>query len=193
MFRLLRYFSISSAIAITVVTVVLLLLYHQNAINDLLRFGEAQNDALTRSLANSVWPKYSSYVATTSGMDIVSLRANPRTKDIGEDVMRLASGLPVLKVKIYNLDGLTVFSSETRQIGEDKRDNEGFIAARNGRVATELTYRGTFSAFEQVVEKRDVLSSYVPVRDGKNQVAGVFEMGMSQITRPYASYPIASI
>ena len=84
MFRLLRYFSNSSAIAITVVTVVLLLLYHQNAINDLLRFGEAQNDALTRSLANSVWPKYSSYVATTSGMNIVSLRANPRTKDIWE-------------------------------------------------------------------------------------------------------------
>ena len=53
MFRLLRYFSISSAIAITVVTVVLLILYRQNAIDDLLRFGEAQNEALTRSLANS--------------------------------------------------------------------------------------------------------------------------------------------
>ncbi len=176
MFRLLRYFSISSAIAITVVTAVLLLLHHQSAINDLLRFGEAQNEALTRSLANSVWPKYSSYVATTSGMDAIALRANPRTKDIGQDVMKLASGLPVLKVKIYNLDGLTVFSSEARQIGEDKRDNEGFVTARNGRVATELTYRGTFSAFEQVVVKRDVLSSYVPVRDGENQVNGVFEI-----------------
>ena len=57
MFRLLRYFSISSAIAITVVTVVLLILYRQNAIDDLLRFGEAQNEALTRSLANS-FPAY---------------------------------------------------------------------------------------------------------------------------------------
>ena len=57
MFRLLRYFSISSAVAITVVTAVLLVLYHQNAIGDLVRFGEAHNEALTRSLANSLWPK----------------------------------------------------------------------------------------------------------------------------------------
>ncbi len=176
MFRLLRYFSISSAVAITVVTAVLLVLYHQNAIGDLVRFGEAHNEALTRSLANSLWPKYSSYVATTSGMDAATLRANRRTKDIREDLIQLTSGLPVLKVKIYNLDGLTVFSSETGQIGEDKSDNMGFVIAKDGRVATELTYRGTFSAFERVVEKRDVLSSYVPVHNSEHQIAGVFEI-----------------
>ena len=101
-------------------------------------------------------------------MDGDALRANPRTKDMREDLMKMTSGLPVLKVKIYSLGGLTVFSSEARQIGEDKSDNSGFVAARDGRVATELTYRGTFSAFEQVVEKRDVLSSYVPVHDSEN-------------------------
>ena len=82
------------------VTAVLLVLYHQNAINDLLRFGELQNEFLTRSLANSVWPKYSAYVATTSGMDAATLRANPQTKDILEDLVKLTSDLPVLKVKI---------------------------------------------------------------------------------------------
>ena len=125
---------------------------------------------------DSFWPKHSSYVTKTSGMDGDALRANPRTKDMREDLMKMTSGLPVLKVKIYSLGGLTVFSSEARQIGEDKSDNSGFVAARDGRVATELTYRGTFSAFEQVVEKRDVLSSYVPVHDSENQVAGVFEI-----------------
>ena len=69
-----------------------------------------------------------------------------------------------------------MFSSEKGQIGEDKSDNMGFVIAKDGRVATELTYRGTFSAFERVVEKRDVLSSYVPVHNSEHQIAGVFEI-----------------
>ncbi len=37
-----------------------------------------------------------------------------------------------IKVKVYNLEGLTVFSSDPKQIGEDKRTNPGFIAALPG-------------------------------------------------------------
>ena len=106
MFRLLRDFSVSSAIAITALTLILMILFYQIAINDLLRFGEAQNEALTRSLANSIWPKYSTFVTKISKIDGDTIRANPRTNDIRNDLVNMTSGLPILKVKIYNLDGL---------------------------------------------------------------------------------------
>ncbi len=58
MFKFLRYFSITSAIAILAVTAGLLIFFRQHAVDDLVKFGEAQNEALTRALANNLWTRY---------------------------------------------------------------------------------------------------------------------------------------
>ncbi|MDH3600643.1 MAG: HAMP domain-containing histidine kinase [Candidatus Tectomicrobia bacterium] len=86
--------------------------------------------------------------------------------------------LLVVKVKIYTLDGRTVFSTQASQVGQDKSTNAGFLSARAGQVASELTHRDTFSAFEQTIEDRDVLSSYLPIQRGASTspIEGVFEI-----------------
>lgn len=63
-------------------------------------------------------------------------------------------GVEVLKVKIYDLSGLTAFSTEAAQIGDDKSGNAGFLSARRGHVVSELSHRDTFSAFEQEILAR---------------------------------------
>ena len=83
----------------------------------------------------------------------------------------------MLKVKIYNLDGLTVFSSQASQIGEDKSNNPGFFAAaRDGRPASKLAHKDRFSAFSGEVLDRDLVESYLPIRRGDGPVEGVFEL-----------------
>jgi signal transduction histidine kinase len=178
MFKLLRYFSVTSFVAFVIVVALLGLFYRQSALGDLRALQERQHVGLTQAFANSVWPGFETFVASTPGLDGDALRARPETARLREAVLMQMQGTSVVKVKIYNLAGLTVFSSDAAQIGADQSKNAGFLAARSGGMASELTHRDTFNAFDGVIENRDVFSSYIPLRRaGQNgAIDGVFEI-----------------
>jgi His Kinase A (phospho-acceptor) domain len=168
---------------------------------------EAGHVNLARFLANTMWQKsVAPFMAEVQRLPIAQCRnlaagpaidgSNPDSarqacfRGIGEQII----GLPgfaaldtaattamrsstVFKIKVFDMHGVTVYSSEHAQIGEDKAENLGWKTAANGVPASELTHRDRFSAFEGVVENRDLISSYVPVRmPDKDEVIGVFEI-----------------
>ena len=151
----------------------------QNSFDDLNTMAERNNVALTTAFANAIWPRYADFLNSAHAMETGALRAHPVTARLRADTVRQMRGLAVLKVKIYDLNGLTVFSTEAAQIGDDKSKNAGFLSARRGHVVSELSHRDTFSAFEREIVNRDVLASYIPiiVDDGQNdRIEGVFEV-----------------
>ena len=175
-FQLLRYFSVTSLIVFVLVAVSLVTFYRRVAVNDLMDIGESKNVALTQTFSNVIWPEFAPFLSSASDLSADDIRAHPETARLRQAVLEQMQGLSVVKVKIYNLEGITVFSTQESQIGEDKSENAGFLTALNGGIANELTHRDTFSAFEGEIEDRDVISSYIPIRHGGSSVEGVFEI-----------------
>src|SRR2546426_1934745 len=177
MFRLLRYFSLTSFVSILVLAAALGVFYREIAVHSLIAMGESNNKALTRVLANSLWPTLAPYLATAHALPTAKLKVHPDGKALSAALVAHLQGLSVAKVKVYDVSGRTVFSTEAKQIGEDKSGNAGFQQARGGSVASELTHRDQFSAFDRVIENRDLLSTYIPVRHTPDEeVSAVFEV-----------------
>ena len=177
-FRLLRYFSAASFIIILLATGLLTGLQQRLAVQDLIHAQEKHHVLLTRSFANGHWDEFSGLFAEASALDADALRNHPEVARLQQLVKREFSGTQVLKVKVYAMTGRTVFSSDPKQIGEDKSGNSGFQKARDGQPASELTHRNGFSTFEQMISNVDVFASYVPIqsRGSGAGVEAVFEI-----------------
>ena len=175
MFRLLRYFSLASLASIAVAVFLLGTLYRHIALGNLLELGERANVALSNSLANSLRAEFAPLLGGDAG-NTDSAQLAQTLSHLNDRVVEYTRGMSVVKVKIYDLHGKTVFSSDPKQIGEDKWANPGFQAALVGQPASELSHRDKFSAFEQVIVDRDLLSSYVPIWRAQQQVHAVFEV-----------------
>ena len=171
-----KRFALLGGIIIIIASLSLSVFHRQIGSAELHAMGERNNVALTRIFSNAIWPRYAEFLGTAHELTVRDLRSHPRTRELRRNVLSLMNGLSVVKVKIYDLDGLTVFSTDHTQIGEDKSGNAGFLGARAGHISSELTHRDTFSAFEQVIEDRDVLSSYIPISSALGEIEGVFEV-----------------
>ncbi|HLB13654.1 MAG TPA: EAL domain-containing protein [Burkholderiales bacterium] len=177
MSKLFRYSSFVGLVAVVAVIVALSWFYRRLAFDALVETETRSNVALTRTFANSIWPRYAGFVRYAGQIPPHDLRARAEIGDLQQDLRVLAKGLDVVKVKIYNLDGLTVFSTDFRQIGEDKSGNPGFLGARVGATASEITFRDRFDAWEGVINDRNLIATYVPVHtDAAAPVEAVMEV-----------------
>jgi len=142
------------------------------------RMAQENNAALTLALSNALQDDLLRFLGAADGVPASELSERAQRAGLHDAVRRVMKGTNVVKVKIYSRTGLTVFSTDPGQIGENKSDNSGFRSAIGGRIASDLTFRDRFDAFEGTIAHRDLLYSYIPLwADGeRRETAGVFEV-----------------
>lgn len=161
-FRLTRYFLTASLLGMLLVTGILIAVYRDLAERQLVEHETRASTELTRVFLNAAWPRYRGFVAASAGRSAEALRDDPLQQALLAEVRRDMRGLRIAKVKIYNLAGVTVFSTDARQVGEDKRGNAGFERAKVGQASSLITFRASFDAFEGEISNRNLISTYVP-------------------------------
>jgi signal transduction histidine kinase len=145
--------------------------HYINSVRQMQSAAEAYNAALTNALGNTLRAELAEFLDAT--------RETPpalRVATMRRQIATAVQGTQVLKVKVYNQAGLTVFSTDPRQIGEDQSRNRGFLGARGGTVMSAVTFRNQFAGFDGFVADRDLVESYVPVRGQGGDIKGVFEI-----------------
>ncbi len=177
MFRLLRYYSLASGLALLAVALVLITVYRQTSLDSMVKTVEAENVAMSRAFANVIWPRFSRYVTETSPRDGNALRVRPETDEIHAVAKSLVAGLDVVKIKIYRLDGLTVYSSDFADIGADESQGPAFSrAARAGAPSSRFGFKPVFDGINGRLTDRHIIESYLPVLGSNGKVEGVFEL-----------------
>ena len=157
--NLFRYSSILGLAAIVAAVTALSFFYRQLVFDSLVEGETRANVEMTRMFSNSIWPAHAEFVGRASGIPRDELARRPETARLNRDLRELMRGLYVVKVKIYDLDGLTVFSTDPKQIGEDKRGNPGFQGARAGTAQSEITFRNRFDAWEGTLSERNIIAT----------------------------------
>lgn len=185
-FRLVRHFLAFGLAGVLVAAASLIFLYRQLAMSHLIEHGGRSNADITRVISNQIWFGHRDYFRDATGRSRAELLSDPRQSQLQADVRRLMGGSSAVKFKTYGVDGVTVFSTDVNQVGEDKRANPAFQAALSGRVVSDFSRRDRFDAVEGTVSNRDLIFSYVPVLDAEGNVQAVAEI-YSDVTALWAA------
>ncbi len=176
MFKSHRYGLITSLVGIIAVVVLLLAYRHlmwRGVIDQEIR----SHATLTQVFSNTIWPRYAAFLIDASRFSRDELRRHEVIRKLRQDVSQYIARSSVVKIKIYDLAGITVFSTDPVQIGQDKSRNSGFTSAKTGVPMGKITFRDRFDTIEGVIVDRNLVSSYIPIRiSGNAPVEAVIEM-----------------
>lgn len=112
------------------------------------------------------------------------IRALPQFAALDAAVRAAMRESELLKIKVYDARGVTVYSTEPGEVGEDRQADPGWKSAAGGRPVSNVVSRGRWDLDGRLVQ-RDLIETYVPVGASGGKIAAVFEL-YSDMTRFFA-------
>lgn len=177
LFPLFRYYVVVSGIAITVATALLTYDHFRTANNELLLHTGMSNQALAQSFANSFWPNFDQRINRFVETGEEPSESHPLTRSIDDFVRTVVARTPILKVKVYGPNGITIYSSEPSQIALDVSENPNFKSVLEKQISLSTTsFRDQFWSFDGQVQDRHLVETYHPILNENQNVGAIFEV-----------------
>jgi diguanylate cyclase (GGDEF)-like protein len=150
--------------------------YHRHALDELAELQQRQNVVVVRTLANTLLPRHAAILVVPSDATAAELKQRPEVAALHAAVREMVRGTDILKLEVVAPNGITVYSSDVTQIGENKRQNEGFQRALLGETPSVLAHRDQMDAFDKRGSDLDVVATHVPYRGADRAQSAVFEV-----------------
>lgn len=133
------------------------------------------NEDTARVLRNTLWSDIAPLLAMPGEPTREALLASTDHTVLRARLAAILQGSELAKVKVFNPQGVCVFSTDPPQIGEIYREHPALQEALAGQVVSGMGHRGAFDALHGRITDVDLFHSYVPIRAG-DRVVGVFEV-----------------
>lgn len=138
--------------------------------------GEQFNAIIARTVLNALSPRVLEYLRSAPAE--LSDVNTPAYRMLDREVRRIIRGTRVMQLKIYSLEGSTLYSTDSSQVGENRDANPQFHSAMTEHKTSSLVFRKAFNRSERVTEEMNLLESCF-LMDGEianGTAVGVFEL-----------------
>jgi len=172
-FPLLKYFSIDSAVAIALATTILAVLWHQTSVERAVHVTQRQNLHFAELIINAV----DSANPAKDKTNILDIARDEPARLLGI-LKPLITDTPVLKVKVFDAEGMPVWSPSRADIADHEANIDAIRAIlQNGQPESRYTRGDLKDGFTGAASDRDIVETYVPLfADAGKTKIGVFEI-----------------
>lgn len=175
--KLKRYFAIAGLGCTMIAIILLAVLYRHIVVTDIVHLGERNNTLLAQTVLNSVKRELTDYLLTVREIDSGNNHDFILPEVLHKAIQDTMSNSAVMRMIIFNQQGIVIYSTKPEQIGRDQSNNKEFISAISGQLTSKLVYHDSFSFFRQQTEDDNLIQSYLPVRlKNASPILGVFEI-----------------
>jgi diguanylate cyclase (GGDEF)-like protein len=158
-----RLFWIVGAVGSLATVILLITLFNWQGHRALVENEERADTELVNTVGNAVWPEFQSFLLAAHRLSSNELKAHPSQKSLKDAIVRLVGDTHVVKAKIFSAtDGIIVFSTEDKQIGERHPDSPGLLSALGGKPASTMSHRAEFSGIKGKLKDINVVGTYLP-------------------------------
>jgi len=138
--------------------------------------GEQNNVDIAQILIQPGIGKMAEIAANPSLLNPDSFRQTDIYRRLSDYLHAQTDSKGIMKIKVFDPQGVTVFSTSEAELGKVKQGNKGLTGALNGETISKLVLKNQFDEFEQEYVDHSIVETYLPLRNDTGDIVGVFEV-----------------
>ena len=148
--------------------------YGEKARDDLIAATESSNVNYARLMISANWPQLNSLVQASRAQNVTV--SSSLYQGLHKRFEQQVEELNIIKLKIFEADGNTIYSSDPSQVHTTRHNSPGFIAAMRGLTTTKLNFKNSVYSFNGEIFQRDIMSTYMPIYTSPGNIDGAIEI-----------------